>query len=161
MVFTGCVTIEEVQDEVDWMIVFLLAGVIPLGIAMDETGAAEWLGLEVVLTFGRFGPVMTIAVFYLLTSILTEAMSNNAAAIIVTPIALESAEAIGMNPYALLVAVMLGASVSFMSPIGYQTNTLVYAPGGYRFADFLKVGAPLNLLLLVTAIVLILVFWPS
>jgi di/tricarboxylate transporter len=81
--------------------------------------------------------------------------------VVLTPIALVTAQDLGMNPYALLVAVMFGASADFMTPIGYQTNTLIYGPGGYRFADYPKVGAPLNLMLLVTATILIPIFWPS
>lgn len=161
MLFTRCVNLEEIYGELDWMIIFLLAGVIPLGIAMDQTGAAGWMGGRIAGTFGPYGPVAMIAAFYLVTSLLTETMSNNAAAVVLTPIAIETAAEVGMNPYALLVAVMFGASASFMTPVGYQTNTLVYGPGGYRFADFLKVGGPLNVLLLLTAMALIPVFWPS
>jgi len=161
MVFTGCVTIEEIYDEMDWMVVFLLAGVIPLGIAMDETGAARWLADTMAAGLGGLGPRGAIAGFYLVASLLTAIFSNNVTAIVLTPIAILTARDLGMNPYALLVAVMFGASASFLTPMGYQTNTMIYGPGGYRFRDFVIVGAPLNLLLLVTAIVLIPVFWPS
>ncbi len=99
--------------------------------------------------------------FYLCTSLLTSVMSNSATAVVLTPIALLTAADLGMNPYALLVAVMFGASADFMTPFGYQTNALIYAPGGYRFTDYAKVGAPLNLLLLITATVLIPILWPS
>jgi di/tricarboxylate transporter len=104
--------------------------------------------------------VAAVARVYLLTSLLTEVMSNNAAAVRLTPIAVTTATDLGLNPYALLVAVMFGASASFMTPIGYQTNTLVYGPGGYRFTDFFRVGAPLNLILLLTSALLIPWFWP-
>jgi di/tricarboxylate transporter len=161
MVFTGCVRLEEIYQDLDWSVVFLLAGLIPLGIAMDTTGAAAWIGELVAGLLGPLPPVVAVGVFYLLTSLLTEAMSNNASAVVLTPIALVTAADLGMNPYALLVAVMFGASASFMTPVGYQTNALVYGPGGYRFGDFFKVGAPLNLILLVTASLLIPVFWPS
>jgi di/tricarboxylate transporter len=159
MVFTGCVRIEEVYQDLDWSVVFMLAGLIPLGLAMDDTGAAAWIGEVVAGLLGPLPPVAAVAAFYLLTTVLTEVMSNNASAVVLTPIALVTAADLGMNPYALLVAVMFGASASFMTPVGYQTNTLVYGPGGYRFADFLKVGTPLNLIL--TASLLIPVFWPS
>ena len=161
MVFTGCVRLHEIYAELDWSVVFLLAGLIPLGMAMDETGAAEWIGHGVATLVGPFGPALIVAAFYLLTSLLTEAMSNNAAAVVLTPIALLTAADLGMNPYALLVAVMFGASASFMTPVGYQTNTLIYGPGGYRFGDFFRVGAPLNLILLVTASLAIPRIWPS
>jgi di/tricarboxylate transporter len=161
MVFTGCVRIEEIYEDLDWSVVFLLAGLIPLGIAMDDTGAAAWIGEIVADLLGPLPPIAAVAGFYLITTLLTEVMSNNATAVVLTPIALVTAADLGMNAYALLVAVMFGASASFMTPVGYQTNTLVYGPGGYRFADFLKVGAPLNFILLVTASLLIPVFWPS
>jgi di/tricarboxylate transporter len=160
MVFTGCVRLEEVYGDLDWSVVFLLAGLIPLGLAMDESGAATWISDVASGLLAPLPPVAAVAAFYLLTSLLTEVMSNNAAAVVLTPVALSAAATLDMNPYALLVAVMFGASASFMTPIGYQTNTLVYGPGGYRFTDFLKVGGPLNVILLVTASLLIPVFWP-
>ncbi len=161
MVFVGCISLEEIYRELDWTVVFLLAGLIPLGIAMDQTGAAAWIGQGVAGLVGPLGPVFVVAAFYLVTSLLTEAMSNNAAAVVFTPIALLTAAELGMNPYALLVAVMFGASASFMTPVGYQTNTLIFGPGGYRFGDFFRVGAPLNLILLITASIAIPLFWPS
>jgi len=161
MIFSGCLKIEELYDEMDWMVVFLLAGAIPLGLAMDKSGAAELLGHHVANVFGPFGPRAVVAAFYLMTSIMTSMMSNNATAVVLTPIALLTAQDLGMNPYALLVAVMFGASADFMTPIGYQTNTLIYGPGGYRFIDYPRVGAPLNLLLLTTATIFIPIFWPS
>ena len=161
MVFTGCVRLDEVYGELDWSVVFLLAGLIPLGLAMDQTGAAAWISRIVSDLLGPLPPVAAVAVFYLLTSLLTEVMSNNATAVVLTPVALSTATELDLNPYALLVAVMFGASASFMTPVGYQTNALVYGPGGYRFRDFLRVGAPLNLILLVTAALMIPWFWPS
>ncbi len=161
MIFTRCIRLEEMYEDLDWHIVFLLAGTIPLGIAMDGTGAAAWLGQGIADLVGPFGPRAVVAGFYLLTMLLTSIMSNNATAVVLTPIAVLTATELGMNPYALLVAVMFGASADFMTPIGYQTNTLVYGPGGYRFVDYARVGAPLALVLLVTATLLIPVFWPS
>lgn len=160
MVFSGCVRIREVYAELDWSVLVLLAGLLPLGLAMDGTGAAAWVGGVVARALEGTSPVVVVGAFYLLTSLLTEMMSNNAAAAVLTPIALGTAAGLDMNPYALLVAVMFGASASFMTPVGHQTNTLVYGPGGYRFFDFLRVGAPLNLLLLVVASLLIPRFWP-
>lgn len=161
MVFTGCVRLEEIYRELDWMVVFLLAGLIPLGIAMDRTGAAQWLAGGVAGLLAPMGSVAAVAAFYLCTSLLTSIMSNNATAVVMTPVALLTALDLGMNPYSLLVAVMFGASAEFMTPFGYQTNAMIYGPGGYRFADYVKVGAPLNLLLFLTASILIPIFWPS
>jgi di/tricarboxylate transporter len=161
MIFTRCVTLEEIYEEMDWMVVLLLAGAIPLGVAMDKTGAAAWLAHHVATVFGPIGPRAVVGAFYLMTSVLTSIMSNNATAVVMTPIALFTAGDLGMNPYALLAAVMFGASADFMTPIGYQTNTLIYGPGGYRFADYPRVGGPLNVLLLITATILIPILWPS
>ncbi len=161
MVFSGCVRIEEVYAELDWMVIFLLAGLIPLGVAMDVTGAAALLGQFVADWGGALGPAALVAVVYLFTSLLTAVISNTAAAVVLTPIALLAAQDLGMNPYALVVAVMFGASASFLTPFGYQTNVMIYSPGGYRFTDFVKVGTPLNVLLLITAAVFIPIFWPS
>jgi di/tricarboxylate transporter len=161
MLFTRCVRLDEVYEDLDWMVVFLLAGAIPLGVAMDKTGAASWLAHQLAEVFGPFGPSAVIAAFYLMTSLLTSIMSNNATAVVMTPIALGTAADLSINPYALLVAIMFGASADFSTPIGYQTNTLIYGPGGYRFTDYLRVGGLLNLILFVTASLLIPRFWPS
>lgn len=159
-VFTGCVRIEEIYEDLDWSVIFLLAGLIPLGLAMDQTGAAAWIGQVVAGLLGPLPPFAVVGAFYLITSILTEVMSNTASAVVLTPIALVTAADLGLNPYALLVAVMFGASASFMTPVGYQTNTLIYGAGQYRFTDFTKVGTPLNLILWILATILIPMFWP-
>lgn len=161
MIFSGCVRLKEIYQELDWSVVFLLAGLIPLGVGMFNSGAAEWLAQGVSSWLAPYGPTVAVGAFYLVTSLLTAVMSNNASAVVLTPVALVTAADLGMNPYALLVAVMFGASASFITPVGYQTNTLIYTPGAYRFGDFLKVGGPLNLLLLVTAAIFIPIIWPA
>ncbi len=161
MLFTRCVRIEEIYEEMDWLVVFVLAGLIPLGVALESTGTAALIAGGVVKVTSGLGEVGLIAAFYLVTAVLTAIVSNAATAVMLTPVAILAAGDAGVNPYALLVAVMFGASASFVTPFGYQTNVMIYAPGGYRFADFVKVGGVLNLLLLVLASVLIPVFWPS
>jgi len=161
MLFTRCVSLEEVYAELDWLVLIVIAGLLPLGIAMDNSGAATWLVQSVIGNIGTLSPFLVVGVFYLFTSLLSAVMSNVATAVVLTPVAIAAAPDLGINPYALLVAVMFGASASFMTPMGYQTNTLVYGPGGYRVLDFLKVGAPLTLLLTVVAAFLIPVFWPA
>lgn len=160
MIFSRCVSLREVYEELDWTIIFLLAGFLPLGLAMEESGAAVWMVGHLIGALEGLPPQVIIGAFYLFTSVATELMSNTATAILLTPIALQVAERLAMNPYALLVAVMFGASASFMTPTGYQTNTMVYGPGNYRFVDFIRLGAPLNLLLVVVAAVCIPIFWP-
>lgn len=161
MLFCGCVRMNEVYERLDWMVIFLLAGLIPLGTAMEKTGVVHSMVGALESSLGSMSPEFVILIFYLFTSLLTEVMSNNAAAIVLTPVAIGSAEQLGMNPYALLVAVMFGASAAFMTPMGYQTNALVYGPGGYRYSDYLRVGAPLNVLLAIVAALLIPRMWPS
>ena len=161
MVFTRCVHIEEVYKEVDWLVIFVLAGLIPLGLALETTGAAELLAGWVVRISAPLGEIGLIAAFYLMTAVVTAVVSNAATAVMLTPVAIIAATQGGLNPYALLIAVMFGASASFVTPFGYQTNVIIYGPGGYRFMDFVKVGGPLNLILLVTVTLFIPLFWPS
>jgi di/tricarboxylate transporter len=160
MFLTGCLTPEEAYEDVDWMVIVLLGAILPLGIAMQQTGTAELLVGLAVGPMERIGPVAVLAAFYLCTSLLTEAISNNAAAVVMTPLAVASGAALGVSPLPLVVAVMFAASNSFMTPIGYQTNTFILGPGGYKFLDFARVGGPLAFLLLVTATFAIPLFFP-
>ncbi len=161
MVFTGCVRVDEIYAELDWLVVFVMAGLIPLGLAMESTGAAAWIASGVVGATSGLGETGMIAAFYLLTAAMTAVVANTATAVMLTPVAILVAENAGLNPYALLVTVMFGASASFVTPFGYQTNVMIYSPGGYRFTDFVKVGGPLNLLLAIVASICIPIFWPS
>ncbi|SEO56113.1 Di-and tricarboxylate transporter [Halogranum amylolyticum] len=146
MVATGCLKPTEVYDAVQWDVVFLLAGVIPLGIAMEQTGAAALLAELVVMT-GEFLPLLAVlGVFYVVTALLTNVISNNASVVLMIPVAFEAARTLGANAFAFILAVTFAASTAFMTPVGYQTNLFVYGPGGYKFTDYMRVGAPLQLL---------------
>ncbi len=160
MVLGRCLTIEEAYQAINWKVVFLLGGMIPLGISLEQSGATIWLVNSLLQPILGFGPLLVLAVVYLITAVLTEAVSNNAAAVILAPIAISLAVSMNVDPRPFLVAITFAASTSFATPIGYQTNTMVYAPGGYRFSDFTRVGVPLNLIFWGLAVLLIPMLWP-
>ena len=160
MVVTQCITIEEAYKAVDWKIIFLLAGVLPLGLALEQSGATLWLADHVLEPLAGSGPVILLAALYFITAVLTEAMSNNAAAAILAPIAFSAAATLNIDPRPLLIAITFAASTSFATPIGYKTNTMIYSPGGYRFTDFTKVGVPLNFVFWGLSVLIIPLIWP-
>ena len=160
VVLLGCVEVREAYRSIEWNILFLIYGMLGIGLAMEKTGGAELIANQVVAMSSDLGPVFVLAAIYLLASLMTEIVTNNAVAIILTPIVISIAASLNVDPRPFIVAVMFGASASFITPIGYQTNTYVYGAGGYKFSDFLKVGVPLNLILWATATVLIPKFWP-
>ncbi|MFM2198632.1 MAG: hypothetical protein RLZZ505_2064 [Verrucomicrobiota bacterium] len=159
-VMTGCLDLRGAYKAVEWNVLFLIYGMLGIGMAMQKTGGAEWIAMGLVGALDGFGPVVILAMIYLLASLLTEMVTNNAVAILLTPIAISIAVSMDVDPRPFLVAIMFGASASFITPIGYQTNTYVYGAGGYRFGDFLKIGIPLNLILWAVAVLLIPKFWP-
>ena len=147
MIGLRCIEPEEAYNSVSWSVIFLLAGVIPLGIAMTKSGAAAWLAAGLAELAGGLPVYWVVFGIYAVTTLLTEIVSNNASVAILIPVALSVAALTGIDPLPLSMAVMFAASTSFMTPVGYQTNTMVYGSGVYRFFDFFRVGAPLNLLL--------------
>jgi di/tricarboxylate transporter len=160
VVLTRCLDSSEAYHSIDWPILFMIIGMLGLGKALETTGAAAFLAQNTATIFGPFGPWAVLAVVYLIATILTEMVTNNAVAIILTPIVIGLAESMGISARPFLVAIMFAASASFCTPIGYQTNTYVFGAGGYKFTDFARIGVPLNLLLFVTAVWLIPRFWP-
>ncbi len=160
MVASGALTTEEAYDAINWNVIFLLAGVIPLGTAMETTGAAQLLADWIVQTFRTLGPTAVLGGMFLATQLLTGIISNNASAVLFAPIAIGTAQELGVDPRPFLVAITVAASMSFMTPVGYQTNTMIYGPGHYRFMDFPRIGGPLSILVLVVATLLIPVVWP-
>lgn len=160
MLLSRCITLEEAYQAIDWKVIFLLGGILPLGLALQQSGTAAWLAHTVLEPIAGLRPIVVLAALYIFTAVLTETMSNNAAAILLAPIALSLAASLGVNPRPFLIAITFAASTSFATPIGYQTNTMIYAPGGYRFFDYTKVGVPLNLIFWITAVLLIPLLWP-
>ncbi len=159
MIFTGVLKPTELYSSVEWNVIFLLAGVIPLGIALQQTGAAALLGDAVAATSVFLPPLGVLWVFYLATGLLTSVISNNASVVLMIPVAANAAQSIGANAFAFVLAVTFAASTAFMTPVGYQTNLFVYGPGGYTFTDFIRVGAPLQFLLSIVTTLGIAFFW--
>ncbi|MDJ0731067.1 MAG: SLC13 family permease [Crocosphaera sp.] len=159
MVLTGCLKPREIYDAVRWDIIFLLAGLIPLGIAMEKSGATDWLATHLVAVAGNFSGYWILTFFFIITSVFTEMISNNATVVLLLPVAANVAETLNFNPMAFMLTVIFASSNSFITPIGYQTNTMVYGPGGYKFTDFMRVGIPLNLLMTVIVPPLIILFY--
>jgi di/tricarboxylate transporter len=160
MVLTQCLELDEAYESIDWDVIFLLAGMLALGVAFQRTGADQLLADNLVAAAGTLGNHGVVAVIYLVTLLLTSTMSNNATAALLTPIAISVASRMDASPRPFIVAVAVAASASFLTPIGYQTNTMVYGAGHYRFGDFVRIGGPLSILFCVLASALIPVFWP-
>ena len=160
VMMTRCVDPEEAFDAIDWRILFLIFGMLGLSMGMEETGTARLIVETVVGAVGGIGPIAILAAVYVLTSALTEMVSNNAVAVVIGPIVIALAIELGYDPRPFIMAVMFAASASFATPIGYQTNTFVYSAGGYKFVDFIKVGLPLNIIFAVVAVLIIPIFFP-
>lgn len=157
---TRCIDADEAFSVIDGRLLALIFSMLAIGAALESTGAIGLIVEQIAPVLSGLPPWMIIWAIFLLTSILTELISNNAVAVVVTPIAIGLAQSLGLDPRPLVIAVMVAASAAFSTPIGYQTNMLVYGPGGYRFTDFLKVGIPLNLSTGIIASLLIPLFWP-
>jgi len=155
LIMLGILKPEEAYQAIEWKVIFMLAGVLSMGAALEKTGAAALLGQGINDALGSYGPVAVLSAFFIITSLLTNIMSNNATAALLAPIAIVTAESMGISSRPLLMAVVFAASMSFMTPIGYQTNTMIYGPGNYKFKDYLLVGTPLNILVWLLAMFLL------
>ena len=149
----------EAYEAIQWDIIFLLAGVIPLGSAMAETGGADVLGALVVSSADFLPEVAVLGLFYLLTALMTNIVSNQASVVLLVPVAVDVASRLDASAFAFVLAVTFAASTAFMTPVGYQTNLFVYGPGKYQFSDFIRVGGPLQLLLAIVTTLGIVTFW--
>jgi di/tricarboxylate transporter len=161
MLVTRCLEPKHAYGAVQWNIIFMIFGMLALGKAMETSGGAKQIADLVESGFRNASPIILLAVIYLMSSTLTELISNNAVAALLTPIVIGIAANLGMDARPFIVAIMFGCSASFATPIGYQTNTYVYGAGGYKFSDFPKIGVPLNLILWVAATLLIPLLWPA
>lgn len=159
MLLTGVVRPSEMYQDVDWRVIFMLAGIIPLGIALEQTGTAKFLGTALAGSGEYLPAIVVLWLFYISTGLITEFISNNAAVLLMIPVAAATATQIGANEFAFVLAVMFAASTAFLGPVGYQTNLFVYGPGGYRVRDFVRIGAPMQLLLSVVTVMGIDYIW--
>ncbi len=160
MVLSGCLSMEQAYRAIDWRAIFLIAGMLPLGTAMQDTGAAQYLANQVMNLLGDSGPWPVIVGLYLLTATATMIIPTAALVVLMSPIVLSAMADMGFAPETAMMAVALAASASFTSPISHPANILVMGPGGYRFVDYLKVGVPLTIVVFVAVILLLPVFWP-
>jgi di/tricarboxylate transporter len=160
MVVTGLVPLGDIYESIDWPIIVLLGAMFPLGHALESTGGAKLIAAQLLLLSGHFPPMATLAVLLVGTMLLSNVVNNAAAAVLMAPIAITLANGMAVSVDPLLMAVAVGSSCAFLTPVGHQSNALVMAPGGYRFGDYWRLGLPLSILITVVAVPLILYFWP-
>ena len=160
MVLTGCLNMDEAYQSIDWRTVFLVGGMLSLGIAMENTGTARYLANILLDIFGGLGPYGMLAGIYILSALITQPMSNAAAIVLMVPIAVDTALGLNANHLTFTMAVVIGAATSFLSPVGHKANVLVFGPGGYRFMDYPKVGALLTVALFVVSMIFLTIIWP-
>lgn len=160
MILSGALTMEEAYRSIDWRSVFLIAGLIPLGIAMEQTGAASYIANNVISRVGDYGALAVMAGIFLLTSLGSQIMPNAVVTVLMAPIAINTALELQISPYTLMMTVAIAASAAFMSPVAHPANILVMGPGGYRTKDYIKVGIPLVLTVLLVVLLVLPIFWP-
>lgn len=160
MVLTGVLNMDEAYHSIQWKSVFLIAGMLPMGIAMQNSGTALFLANEIVDLVGVWGPMAVVMGIFLMTALTTEVMSNAAATVLVTPIAIDAARSLDVNPQTFVMAVVIAAATSFLMPIGHQANILVFGPGGYKFFDYTKVGVWLNIIIFIVVAITLPMVWP-
>ncbi len=160
LVLTGCLTMEDAYRNINWESVVLIAGMLPLATALQKTGGMAFIANNITSSFGEMGPVAVMASLFVLTAVFSQFISNTATAVLVAPIAFQTAATLGIAPQPLLMAVAVAASTSFATPVATPVNTLVLGPGGYRFADYAKVGVSLQLIMLVATLLFVPIFFP-
>jgi len=160
MVLTRCLSMDEAYESIDWRTVFLVAGMLPLGMAMETTGTARYIADLLLGSVGNWGPMAALAGIYLLAALITQPMSNAAAMVLVVPIALDTALGLGANHLTFTLAVVIGAATSFLTPVGHKANVLVFGPGGYKFFDYARVGALLTVFLFISTMIALPLLYP-
>jgi di/tricarboxylate transporter len=159
MILFGCLTMEEAYSSIEWKTIFMIAGMLPLGLAMGTTGTANFLGTLLINGLGQWGPLAVAAGIFLVTMLLTQVMSGQATAVVLAPIAIATAQTIGIDPRGLAMAVAMGCSTAFLTPFGHPANMLVMGPGGYTIKDYARVGLPLTIILFALLLITLPIFW--
>jgi di/tricarboxylate transporter len=160
VVISGGLRMEEAYRIIDWRAVFLIAGMLPLGVAMQTSGAADFLAQGVVGFVGNYGKLAVVAGIFVLTTLASQFMPNAVVTVLMAPIAINTAGQLGISPYAMMMTIAISASASFLSPVGHPANVLIMGPGGYRFTDYLRVGLPLTIVVLIVVLIALPIFWP-
>jgi len=160
MVLTGCLNMEEAYESIEWKVIFLIAGMLPLGIAMENTGAAQLIAQQLVAITGGYGPLAVTAGIFILAAASSQFLPNPAVAVLLIPIAYNAAASLGVSPYPMLMTVAISASAAFLSPVGHPVNLLVMGPGGYKFSDYYKIGLPLTIVMFIVVLITLPIIWP-
>ena len=151
---------DEAYESIDWRTVFLVGGMLSLGIAMENTGTARFLADLMLGVLGDYGPYGLLAGIYILSALITQPMSNAAAIVLMAPIAIDMALGLDVNHMTFTMAVVIGAATSFLTPVGHKANVLIFGPGGYRFSDYTRVGVLLTLFLFIVSMIFLPIIWP-
>ncbi|NJN54193.1 MAG: hypothetical protein HC804_05185 [Anaerolineae bacterium] len=160
IVLSGCLQMDEAYRVIEWRAVFLIAAMMPLGIAMQQSGAATFLANGMVALLGGWGGLAMLAGLFILTSVASQFMPNAVVTLLMAPIAINTAVDLTLSPYALMMTITIAASASFMSPVGHPANVLIMGPGGYRFTDYVRVGIPLTIVVLIVTLLVLPLVWP-
>ena len=160
MILVGLVPVREMYDHIDWPVIVLLGAMIPVGQALEISGTTQMIASGLVTISAGLPPVVLLILILVVTMTLSDVINNAATAVVMAPIALTIAQQLGVNPDAFLMAVAVGASSAFLTPIGHQNNALILGPGGYRFGDYWRMGLPLEVLIVLVAVPMLLVIWP-
>ncbi|HSW39711.1 MAG TPA: SLC13 family permease, partial [Acidobacteriota bacterium] len=160
MALVGCLSMEEAYRAIEWKVIFLIAGMLPLGMAIEKSGLAHMAAGALVSAAGDLGPRFIVAAMFGVTVLCVQVVNPSAVAVMMTPVALSVAAAMGISPHLLVMTVAISASASFASPLSHPAHMLVMGPGGYRFMDYFKVGAPLTIIVMIVAVFLLPILWP-
>jgi di/tricarboxylate transporter len=160
MMLTGIISTEQAYSSIGWKSVFLVAGMLPMGVALTKTNAAGLIAGEINDVLGGYAPIVMLGGLFLFTMIFTQAINGSVAAAVIGPIAIKVAQQTGANPRSMVMAIALASSMAFITPLGHPVNILVMSPGGYKFRDFVKVGLPMTAILFIVVMIFLPLFWP-